>query len=231
MVDQKKISFISCVNDDAYYNEVLFYINQLVIPDGYSVDCLAVRGADSMVAGYQQAMQSSNAKYKVYLHQDVHIVNEHFLADLLAIFNQNNAIGLVGMAGSIQADPNAVWWHQPSYGGVYQTNQLGRPYLNFFNKKLTNDLYLEATLLDGLLLATQYDLPWRTDLLNHWHMYDISQSCEFLRRGHKVVIANQFDGTIQSPWCIHYGDNGSLDVDWHAEKNKVVAEYTDILRA
>ena len=52
--------------------------------------------------------------------------------------------------------------------------------------------------IDGLFMATQYDLPWRADLFHGWHFYDISQSREFINAGYKVVIPYQ-----QEPWVIH----------------------------
>lgn len=58
--------------------------------------------------------------------------------------------------------------------------------------------FLQVDALDGIFLATQYDIPWRTDLFRGWHFYDISQSQEFIKQGYQVVIANQVE-----PWLIH----------------------------
>ena len=36
-----------------------------------------------MTSGYNNAMKKTDAKYKVYLHQDVFILNHNFLMDIL----------------------------------------------------------------------------------------------------------------------------------------------------
>lgn len=46
IMDDKKICFIICYNNDKYINECLYYINRLVIPEGYLIDVLTVKDAD-----------------------------------------------------------------------------------------------------------------------------------------------------------------------------------------
>ena len=59
-----KISFIICVNNEIYFDECRYYIERLHVPDGYEIDVLAIRDADSMCAAYNLGMKSSDAKYK-----------------------------------------------------------------------------------------------------------------------------------------------------------------------
>ena len=54
-----------------YLDERVYYINKLEIPTEYEIDIITVRDADSMTSGYNAAMQTSDAKYKIYIHQDV----------------------------------------------------------------------------------------------------------------------------------------------------------------
>ena len=63
---KKEIAFIICSNNEQYYQECVKYIEDLIIPDGYSTDIVCVKEANSMAEGYNAAMQSSDAKYKVY---------------------------------------------------------------------------------------------------------------------------------------------------------------------
>ena len=55
-MNEKSIAFITCVNDTVEYEEALYYIEQLNVPVGYTIDTVAVQGADCMAAGYQAAM-------------------------------------------------------------------------------------------------------------------------------------------------------------------------------
>lgn len=96
---EKNIAFITCVNDMAEYEEALRYIEQLNVPEGYSIDTIAVQEADSMAAGYQAGMQACDSKYKIYMHQDVFIRNQDFLKYIIKIFQEDKKIGLIGMVG------------------------------------------------------------------------------------------------------------------------------------
>lgn len=78
-MNNKKICFVICYNQEVYLNECLLYIYQLHIPDGYSMDILTILDAPSMTMGYQAAMEESDAKYKIYIHQDVFILYRYFL--------------------------------------------------------------------------------------------------------------------------------------------------------
>ena len=99
MLNEKKIDFIVCVNDDLYFNECTFYISHLTVPKGYETEIISIRDADSMCSAYNAGMKESDARYKVYLHQDVFIRNINFLSDILSIFERDSSIGMIGMIG------------------------------------------------------------------------------------------------------------------------------------
>ena len=120
-MDEHKICFVMCVNDDAYAAEAVWYIRRLKIPDGYCVEWQCVKGAVSMTAGYNEAMKNSDARYKVYLHQDVMILEPDFIERMLHIF-QDPSIGMFGMVGSRKLPENGVMWYAPCVGKVYMTD-------------------------------------------------------------------------------------------------------------
>ncbi len=209
-MNDRKICFIACVNNDKYEQEMLKYINHLQIPEGYNIECLSIREAKSMASGYNEGMRSSDAKYKVYLHQDVFIVNQHFIRDMLDIFT-DGSIGMMGMVGAPQMPENAIMWNAPRVGKIYynaiyeaKESDIGR----------IEGAYCEVEAVDGLLMATQYDLPWREDLFHNWDFYDASQSKEFICKGYKVVVPNQ-----EQPWCIH--DDGFYNLKNYYESREI----------
>ena len=59
--------------------------------------------------------------------------------------------------------------------------------------------FIPVECIDGLLMATQYDVPWREDLFDGFDFYDVSQSFEFRKAGYTVGVPVQRDA-----WCIHY---------------------------
>ena len=62
-MNDRQIAFIMCVNDDRQADESEFYIRCLEVPEQYEVDVIRVREAESMTAGYNAAMENSDARY------------------------------------------------------------------------------------------------------------------------------------------------------------------------
>jgi len=204
-MNNNKICFISCVNNQQLYREALYYINQLEIPEGYEIECISVENADSMTRGYNKAMKASDAKYKVYMHQDVYIINRSFIKDILNIFRSNEKIGMLGVTGAKVIPTNGVWLESKNkYGKVYDTHTGQVGLLSFDEVK---NAYETVQAIDGLIMITQYDIPWRQDIFDGWYFYDVSQSIEFMKSGYEVVIPKQ-----TSPWVIHdCGVTGARD--------------------
>lgn len=213
----KEICFIICTNNRTYAEECIYYINHLYIPDGYTIDVLTVEDAKSMTAGYNEAMNYSEAKYKVYLHQDTFIVNRDFILDMLAIFQSDDGIGMIGNVGVPDMPLSGVMWDGQEYGmlyeqHIYETQLLSHPLLQ-------DELCMDVEAIDGFIMMTQYDLPWREDVFDKWDMYDASQSMEFIKAGYRVVIPY-----MEKPWCVH--DCGFLHLEsYEDERNKYIGEY------
>lgn len=95
------------MNNEEEYAQALSYIDRLHVPDGYELDVIAVREAPSMAAGYQMAMEHTDARYKIYMHQDTFIINREFLQDMLSVFRSDDRIGVIGMVGCDDVPINA----------------------------------------------------------------------------------------------------------------------------
>lgn len=198
-LNDKKICIIMCANDDFYIEENLKYLQSLQVPDGYTLDIICVRDAASMTEGYQSAMESSDAKYKLYIHQDTFIVNKNCLADLLHIFNHHPDVGIIGMVGSSNIDREApIWWNMSGGCGVDYIKRTPESMELDLRGEIPPGTMAQVAVLDGIFLATQYDLPWRTDLFHDWHFYDLSQTREFINAGYKAVVPYQ-----AKPWTVH----------------------------
>lgn len=195
-----KICFIICYNDDLFLSECMAYIQALHVPHGFSTDILSVEGAPSMTAGYQYAMTHSDAKYKVYLHQDVFIINPDFLFRILDVFQADSQIGMLGLVGAIHLPESGIMWENDCRCGACRSGLIIEENMTPYPKPVHGP-WQEVEALDGLLLATQYDLPWREDIFTGWDFYDLSQSAEFRLAGYKVVVPHQ-----DTPWVIHDED-------------------------
>ncbi len=218
-LDAGKVCFITCVNDEDWYSECLLYLKHLRLLDGMRAEYLPVRGASSMCSGYNQGMRESDAKYKVYLHQDTLVVNKDLVRDLLELFS-DETIGLVGVIGCRSLPRSGVWWDGlRTYGRVLHAcepesvvdSQCRQP----------EGKYMELEAVDGLFLATQYDIPWREDLFTGWHLYDTSMCMEMRRRGRRVVVPNQSEDF----WCIHCPKEKPLAQEYKGYQKAFLKEY------
>ena len=217
MQDVQEICFIICTNDQVYAQECIYYINHLIVPENIQVDILTVEDAKSLTSAYNEAMQYSKAKYKVYLHHDTFIINPHFIQDCVNLFWENPQIGMIGNVGVKEMPASGVMWDTDRYGMLYEQHIYETTLLA---NAMPSDLaYLEADAIDGFIMVTQYDFPWREDLFTGWDFYDCSQSKEFIRQGYQVAVPN-----MKEPWCVH--DCGFINLEnYEKEREKFIREY------
>ncbi|MCI9527354.1 MAG: hypothetical protein HFH37_10635 [Lachnospiraceae bacterium] len=205
------IAFIICVNDETYFEECLFYINRLRLPDGYEAEVYPVRQAESIFQGYNMAMQQSGAQYKVYMHQDVFLIDKDIIRYFLNLFEQQPKAGIAGVLGTNRYSNERSFFRSWNLGNV-----LGCSEGKAFHNHLSEEPALAAA-LDGMFLMTAVDLPWREDVLSGWDFYDISQSLEFGRNRRQLwVLAGK------KPWCIH--DCGYLNLTGYDEAQEAFLE-------
>lgn len=214
-VNSKKIAFIMCTNDAEYEAEAIRYINALDVPEGCEIEILSVWDAKSMTSGYNEGMTSTDAKYKVYLHQDVFLTDKKLIYRMLDIF-MDKSVGMIGVAGAVEMPENKVMWCGERIGWIYNANAYG---VNSWKLGEPEGAYQTVETIDGMLMITQYDIPWRDDICDKWDMYDVSQSLEFARAGYRVVVPH-----MRAPWCLH--DDGFMNLkNYYGELDKIKKEY------
>ena len=204
-INENKICFIICVNDGLFFDECIRYINGLEKPEGMEVELVEVRDAVSMTSGYNEGMNSSDAKYKVYMHQDVFIVNKHFIYDIMQIFSRDSQIGMIGLVGCLHMPKDGIMWH----GKRVCEGEKEIPEKSGY--EVGKDGYWDVDAVDGLLMATRYDLPWREDIFDGWDYYDISQCFEMKRKGYSIAVPLQ-----NQNWYIH--DDKEVINLWNYDK-------------
>ena len=199
------------------YMKCKYYLDRLIVPAGYTTDILAVQEAPSMAAGYNAGMQSSDAAYKVYMHQDVFIINRYFIRDMLAVFAEDAQIGLMGCIGAAHLDKYARAVTDWDTGKILHNCTPA-----FMELSMGQGRCMDVEAVDGLLIATHGDVMWREELFDGWDFYDISQCMEYRRAGYRCVVARQ-----EKRWCYH--DNSYSKMNRYYDYSRIFArEYADI---
>lgn len=208
-MDNTKICFVACIDDDEYEKECLLYLGRLNVPEGYTIDYIGVRNVKSICAGYNEAIEASDARYKVYIKQGVYITETNFISHILDVFSDSR-IGMIGIRGAEKMSNDMIVSHSMGY------SQSGME---------SGDKYQIVQAIDGALMATQYDIRFREDLFDGMDFFDVSQSAEFAKAGYQIVVPKQ----EEHRWV--YDSNAICDLIVE-EKNRQIAirEYKDIFK-
>lgn len=214
-LNPQKIAFILCVNDENEFGETALYIQHLHIPYGMEAEIIPIRGASSMCQGYEQGRQLTEARYKIYLHQDVLVIYKNLLEELLALF-QNPQVGMVGIAGCEQLPDSGIWWDGDGIHNFVAHAIEDRP-IGVAGGPVP---CCEVQAADGVFLATQYDIPWRADLFKSWHFYDVSICQEYRHQGYKVMLPRQ-----EEPWIIHKTRHTKIEREYYRQQEIFLQHY------
>ena len=74
-----------------------------------------------MAEGYQAAMDATDARYIVYLHQDVFILEKDFIKKTIKIFESDADIGMIGMVGTKKIPESGVMWENKERVGLLRS--------------------------------------------------------------------------------------------------------------
>lgn len=225
-MNNNKICFIACVNDEFLYEESVKYIKALNIPVSIEMELMPMRGAKSMCQGYNEAVRKTDARYKVFMHQDVFFLNKNIIFEVLKLF-EDKSIGMVGMAGTRELPADGVWWNAPRDKNCGNIRHLLAPEFVGDSRmgSIDDDLIMDAEAIDGIFMATQYDVKWREDLFDGWHFYDISGTKEYQRAGYRTVIPYQAE-----PWVCHAAGTRGADKVYYHYRDIFLQEYSDMMR-
>jgi hypothetical protein len=189
------VAFLCCADNEEKLDRLRGSIDGLERPAGVDLTTSVVWSQTSLARAYNLLLERAAAwRYKVYVHQDVVILNRDLIHDLLRLFRRRS-VGLVGVAGVKYLPPSCVWWDGSGlYGQVLEERAEGAQLLEFEQPR--GD-YEPVEALDGLCLVTQHDIPW-DEAVPGFHFYDVAQSTRFVLSGCEVVVPRQ-----DEPWFLH----------------------------
>ena len=219
-MNPQKICFIICTNNETFMEECALYLERLNVPEGYETELLTITDAPSMLAGYKEGCDATDALYKVFMHQDVFVLNRDFIKDIISIFDNDMEIGMIGMVGSPKMPDDYIMWSSDRVGDIFVRGD----YTDYSNYRydVKRDGYDEVEAVDGLLIAVKGDPVLRDDMFDGWDFYDVSMSVEMRRIGKKVVVPRQ-----KRPWCLH-DDGGVLSMlNYDRYRQLAIKEYRD----
>ena len=78
-MDGNSVCVITYVKNKHIYEESLFYLKNLKVPERISLEFLGITEAKSIAEAYNKAIMMSKAKYKIYVDENAFIINRNFI--------------------------------------------------------------------------------------------------------------------------------------------------------
>ena len=92
-MNDKKIAIIFHTTNEFYVEDALESFRRLKVPENFSVEVLPVQDEEKFHA-YNRAMNHSDAKYKIYLDENISTLHKNILLKVIKLFQSDKKIGL-----------------------------------------------------------------------------------------------------------------------------------------
>lgn len=187
----QSIAIIIHKTSNVLCERLLDNLSGINIPDGYQVDVIVMEGAANRASAYNEAMHSSDAKYKIYMDESTIIFNKNILNEIIFIFLCNPDVGIIGLYGS-EMPIDGDFFRSENHYGIYGYSQDGE-HVNLVKGK--NPLWWQKVhCLDGALLATSVDIDWDEEVDDIF--LPAAQCCRFRMKKYDIVVP-----MCNSIWC------------------------------
>lgn len=193
-MDKTKIGFIVFNKNKRELEECISHIRSLHIPENYKAEISVVDDNENFPANFQNAIANSDARYKIYLQQNVNIIYKDMLSDMLALFAANEKLGVLGISGYDMLPPDGDFsniqngWEEYGYYKQNQFRKMNKAENSFHDVKVINSPFL----------ASQYDISESSSLQSAHYFNPLLMSFEYRKAGYLTGVPSQ-----KKPWC-HY---------------------------
>jgi len=178
----------------------------------------------SIFEAYNLGVEKSLGDIMCFIHDDIIIHTEGWGQILLEVFNSDNKIGLVGIAGTkMKTKMPSAWWEgreDDNYICIIQhfKREVTETWNNGFNKNALE----EVVAIDGvfMVLKKNTDVKFDKSMIG-FHSYDLNLSFEVKRQNLKIVVTNQI--------LIEHLSIGAINKDWFYSVYKIHKRYNNIL--
>lgn len=200
-----KIDFIVFYKNSSCINKCVNCIEALRKPDGVEIDILGISEGDSICEAYDAAMAESDADLKIYVRENVYIINQDFLENVITFMDSHQDVGMAGVIGGFENGKFVDW----TTGAANIVNDDRATLLNVASEGSAVDF------LQGSVLVTRCDVPWVCDGQDSDRLFDINHSKAVREKGMSLAVFAQ-----KEPWIVwEYGVCFNERLDVFTEEN------------
>lgn len=215
MNKEKKVAFFVRKSDETLYSVCLESLQALHLPRGYEAEIFPLAADRPYAVQANRALALSDAKYKIYINDEVCLVQPHVLEEMLAIF-ADAAVGMVGALGSpsLPVDGN-VLSSAHKRGAVYVPSEEGFSELRFGDAA---GEVADVRYILPFFFATQWDIPWDESYEQQYYAV-LAQCRAFEEAGRRMVVP-----LSETIWCAVQGKGLSFDAE-EADRKAFFTKY------
>lgn len=220
------ISVVISSCNETYYKAVIKNIAETI---GVPYEIVKIENVDriSIASAYNLGIKRSKYNILCFCHEDILFCTNNWGKILIELFNEEERVALVGLAGTpFFSKSPASWWQHNDAGNianVIQWYNLGeRKILNNKGWETTNDLYKNVVAIDGMFMASRkLNNIMFDERIPGFHAYDIAYSIRIILAGWDVVVSRQI--------LLEHFSNGRTDKKWYLSMDKFFRQYKKYL--
>jgi hypothetical protein len=189
-MDHKKICVIIHVENAAIASCALESVQALILPEGYLMEILPVEDTDSTVEAYQFGMDSSDAKYKLYIKENTVLLDTQMLDRAIRVFEADAEIGVIGWAGIKKIIPSTQIYHGllENRGIVGQRLILADSGDSTLTYPYREGEMTAVEAVDSSVFITSVDIQWNRERYSRAHHACMQYSVDLREKGYKSVV-------------------------------------------
>ena len=203
-MSEKGIAILVWKRNEEHYANCIEGLRNLQYPTGCEVQVYTLTEQDVFTKQCNSVLAETDAKYKIYLSDEMRIAAPTFVQDMLNIF-ADTSIGMIGFFGSAEMPLSANIMDAPhKYGSVLMPVSGALEEMRFGEG--TAEAVADVRAILPSLFVTQYDVPWDANYTGQY--YAVQAQCRnFTRRGYRVVVP-----IVETPFCGYQSEEISFEI-------------------
>jgi glycosyltransferase involved in cell wall biosynthesis len=174
----------------------------------------------SIFEAYNLGIEKSTGEYLCFMHDDILIHTQNWGIVINNIFNDDQKIGLIGIAGArIKTMMPSGWWNCPNeFKEINIIQHLENKVVEKWEYGFNNGSLSEVVAIDGVFMVLRKDKRIHFDTeLKGFHNYDLNISLECKNKEYKIVVTNEI--------LIEHFSNGNINKSWQDSTMKIHELY------
>lgn len=178
----------------------------------------------SIFEAYNLGIERSNGAYLCFIHDDILFHTQGWGEVVNQIFEADNSVGLIGVAGAkIKTKMPSAWWDCAEGDILLYLRQHSRNgIVEDCDKGFTDKNMERVVAIDGLFMVARRDERFRfQEPFKGFHGYDLNISFEYIQLGYEILVINLI--------LVEHFSLGTLNKDWYSSNLKMHKLYFKLL--